>query len=59
MGAAREDLTGWIAEHGIVTGRRGERGTELACSLDVLHVGPDRERDPSRWRTELALLIVG
>ena len=49
---------GWIAEHGRHR-RRSERGTELACSLDVLHVGPDRERDPSRWRTELALLIVG
>jgi len=56
---ARLTLAVWAARHRLTYSHATPCGEALVCCVDHLIVGPDRERDHSRWQTELAYLIVG
>jgi len=58
VAASREIFVDWVWERGIVISRESPRGRTVACGADDFQVGPDSEADPSKWRTELAYLVV-
>jgi len=58
LAATRERLHAWIAARGIVYGHETDRGMALPCCVEHLQVSPGTEPDFTKWRTELAYLIV-
>jgi effector-binding domain-containing protein len=58
LATAREQLTNWAADKGIVYSRETSRGTTLPCALERYLIGPVEEPDFTKWETEFAYLIL-
>ena len=58
LAAARERLTSWAAQKGIVYSRETDRGSALPCCVERYLIGPPAEADFSKWETEFAYLIL-
>jgi effector-binding domain-containing protein len=58
LAAAREQLTTWAAEQGIVYSRETGRGTTLPCAVERYLIGPLEEPDFMKWETEFAYLVL-
>lgn len=58
IGDTRERLLTWARETGLELGEPSARGTALRCCVDHLLISPGTEPDYTKWKTELAYLIV-
>jgi effector-binding domain-containing protein len=58
LAAARDRLTTWAAEHGIVYSRETTRGRTLPCCLERYLIGPVEMSEFSKWETEFAYLVL-
>jgi effector-binding domain-containing protein len=58
LAAAREQLTTWAAERGIVHSRATADGTTLPCAVERYLIGPVEEPDFTKWETEFAYLVL-
>src|SRR5829696_3753951 len=58
LATAREQLTSFAAEHGIVYNRQTRTGTTLPCALERYLIGPVEEPDFTKWKTEFAYLVL-
>ena len=58
LATAREQLTDWAADHGVVYSRATAHGTTLPCCLERYLIGPVEEPDFTKWETEFAYLVL-
>ena len=58
LAVAREQLTIWAGEQGIIYSRETNRGTTLPCAVERYLIGPVEEPDFTKWETEFAYLVL-
>ena len=58
LAVAREQLTSWAGEQGIIYSRETNRGTTLPCAVERYLIGPVEEPDFTKWETEFAYLVL-
>jgi effector-binding domain-containing protein len=58
LATAREQLTTWAAERGIVHSRTTANGRTLPCAVERYMIGPVEEPDFTKWETEFAYLVL-